>query len=125
MKLDEIEMPELVEKLTLEMEFQSTLPFELGGKLLLYDSKTERVTDLLLDEPSLIAASYDGQAMTSDVTIEITDERVQNAMQSNRIILCFDLDTDAHDVSLNAQQGLQFFSKAKVKYNGVIEYGND
>ena len=125
MKLDEIEMPELVEKLTLEIEFQSTLPFELGGKFMLYDSETEHVTDILLDETSLIEASYDGQAMTSDVIIEITDERVQNALQSDRIILCFDLDTDAHDVSLNAQQGLKFFSKAKVKYNGVIEHEID
>lgn len=121
MKLNEIEMPELVEKLTLEIEFQSTLPFELGGKFMLYDSETEHVTDILLDEASLIAASYDGQAMRSDVTIEITDDRVQNALRSDRIILCFDLDTDAHDVSLNAQQGLRFFSKAKVQYNGVVE----
>ncbi len=124
MKLDEIEMPELVEKLTLEIEFQSTLPFELNGKFMLYESETNSVTDVLLEETSLIAASYDGQPRVSNVTIEITDERVQNAMRSDRIILCFGLDTDAHDVSLNASQGLRFFAKAKVKYNGVIENEN-
>ena len=125
MKLDEIEMPELVEKLTLEIAFQSTLPIELSGKFMLYDSETERVTDILLEESSLLAASYDGQATSSTVTIEITEDRVQNALQSDRIILCFGLDTDAHDVSLNADQGLKFYTKAKVKYHGVIENESD
>ncbi len=124
MKLNEVEMPELVEKLTLDITFQSTLPIELSGKFMLYDSETERITDVLLDETSLIAASYDGQAHETNVVVEITDDRVQNALSSDRIILCFDLDTDAHDVSLNGNQGLQFFAKAKVKYKGVIENEN-
>lgn len=124
MKLDEIEMPELVEKLTLEIEFQSTLPVDLSGKFMLYDSETGCVTDVLLEESSLIAASFDGRPQASNVVIEITDERVQNALRSDRIILYFGLDTDTHDVSLNAQQGLRFFAKAKVKYNGVIENEN-
>lgn len=122
MKLDEIEMPELVEKLTLEIEFKSTLPVELSGKFMLYNSEEGRITDVLLDEATLIAASYDGEAEETIVVVEITDDRVQNAMHSDRIILCFDLDTDAHDVSLNANQGLQFFVKAKVEYDGVVEF---
>ena len=122
MKLDEIEMPELVEKLTLEIEFQSTLPVELSGEFMLYNSEEGQVTDILLDEATLIAASYDGQAKETTVVIEITDDRVQNAMRSDHIILCFDLDTDAHDVSLNGNQGLQFFVKAKVEYDGVVEF---
>ncbi len=124
MHLDEIEMPELIEELALEITFNSTLPFELGGKFMLYDSKTERVTDVLLDEPVLIAPSYDGQPSTSSVEMVITDDRVEHALQSDRIILCFDLDTDMHDVSLNANQSLSFFAKARVKYDGVVEPDN-
>lgn len=124
MHLDQLEMPDLIEELTLEVTFNSTLPFELGGKFMLYDSKTERITDVLLDEPVLISPSYDGQPSTSSVEMVITDDRVANALQSDRIILCFDLDTDMHDVSLNANQSLRFFAKARVKYDGVIELDN-
>lgn len=124
MHLDEIEMPELIEELALEVTFNSTLPFELGGKFMLYDSKTERITDVLLDEPVLIAPSYEGQPSMSSVEMVITEDRVEQALQSDRIILCFDLDTDMHDVSLNANQGLRFFAKARVKYDGVVEPDN-
>lgn len=124
MKLNEIEMPDLIEELTLEITFNSTLPLELSGKFMLYDSEAGQVTDVLLDEATLIAASYDGQATTTNVEVVITQDKVENALRSDRIILCFDLDTDAHDVSLNANQGLDFFAKAKVKYDGVVESDN-
>ena len=124
MKLNQLEMPDLIEELTLQFTFKSTLPLELSGKFMLYDSENECVTDVLLEEATLIAASYDGQASTSKVDVVITKDRVENALRSDRIILCFDLDTDAHDVSLNANQGLDFFAKAKVKYDGVVESDN-
>ena len=122
MKLDEIELPEMIEELAIEIEFNSTLPLELRGRFMLFDSETGQVTDVLLDDATMIAASYYGQVSTSKVGIAITEDRLQNALRSDRIILCFDLDTDAHDVSLNAKQGLDFFAKARVKYNGIVEF---
>ena len=123
-RLDEIEMPEMIEELAIEIVFNSTLPLELRGRFMLFDSETGHVTDVLLDDATLIVASYNGQASTSVVGIVITEDRLQNALRSDRIILCFDLDTEAHDVSLNAKQGLDFFAKAKVKYNGLVEFDN-
>lgn len=124
MKLDEIEMPEMIEELAIEIVFNSTLPLELHGRFMLFDSETGRVTDVLLDDATLIAASYNGQVSTSKVEIVVTEDRLHNALRSDRIILCFDLDTDAHEVSLNAKQGLDFFAKARVKYNGIVEFEN-
>lgn len=124
MKLDEIELPEMIEELAIEIEFNSTLPLELRGRFMLFDSETGHVTDVLLDDATLIAASYYGQVSSSKVKIVITEDRLQNALRSDCIILCFDLDTDAHDVSLNAKQGLDFFAKAKVKYNGIVVFDN-
>ncbi len=121
LRLNEIEKPEMIEALTLELAFNSTLPMKLGGTFMLYDSNTGRITDVLLDEAALIAASCDGQASVSTVEIAITDERMEHALQSDHLIFCIDLDTEAHDVSLNADQGLQFFAKTKVKYKGIVE----
>ena len=122
MKLNQLEMPDLIEELTLQFTFKSTLPLELSGKFMLYDSENECVTDVLLEEATLIAASYDGHTSPSEVEVVITKDRVENALRSDRIILCFDLDTDAHDVNLNASQGLDFFVKARAKYNGVVDF---
>lgn len=124
MKLDKLEMPDMIEELTLQITFNSTLPLDLHGKFMLYDTETGCVTDILLDDATLIAASYDGQASTSTAEFVITEDRVEKALRSDRIILCFDLDTDGHDVSLNANQGLDFYAKAKVKYNGTVEPDN-
>ena len=124
MKLDKLEMPDMIEELTLQITFNSTLPLDLHGKFMLYDTETGCVTDILLDDATLIAASYDGQTSTSTAEFVITEDRVEKALRSDRIILCFDLDTDGHDVSLNANQGLDFYAKAKVKYNGTVEPDN-
>lgn len=117
----EIKSPEWVKKLTLELTFISTIPFELSGGFLMYNSETELVTDVLLEDATLIAASYDGQATTSTITVEVTEERLQNLFNSNRIILDLQLDTDGRNVVLNGNQGLQFFAKAKAEYDGIIE----
>ena len=120
--LSEIEDLDLLEKLTLELSFTSTIPLNLEGNFKLYNSNNECVTVVLLENATLIPASYDGRPSSVAVEIEIDDNDLKDAMQSNQIILSFDLDTNAHNVTLNADQSLQFFAKAKVKYGGTVEY---
>ena len=122
LNIAEIKTPEWVKKLTLELTFISTIPFDLSGRFLMYNSETEQVTDVLIDDATLIAASYDGQATTSNITVEVTEERLQNLLKSNRIILDLQLDTDGRNVVLNGNQSLQFFTKAKAEYDGVVEF---
>ena len=121
MPLSELDMPDMIEKLTLEMTFTSTLPLNLDGQFFMYNSENETITDVLLDDARLIQASFDGQPATSTVSIDITEERVEHVLHSDRIIMAYTVDTDAHDVKLNANQKLDLFVKAKVKYNGVVE----
>jgi len=121
MQLSELDMPDLIEKLTLEMTFTSTLPLNLDGRFFMYNSENEMITDTLLSDARLIQASFDGQATTSTVSIDITEERMEHVLHSDRIIMVYEVDTDAHDVKLNANQKLDIFVKAKVKYNGVVE----
>lgn len=127
MRLSQIQSPEWIKKLTLELTFNSTIPFKLSGKFLLYDSEHGVVTYELLDDTTLIEPSYDGRPTTTQVTIEITDEAFiqNNIFNSDRIILDFDLDTESHDVVLNANQFLEFSLKTRVDYDGNVNFNNN
>lgn len=121
MKLSEIEMPDMIEKLTLELNLNSTLPLNLGTQFYMYDSDNEQITDTLLIDAQLIEASFDGQPTSTTLCIDITEDRVEDVLHSDRIIMLFMLDTDARDVVINANQKLDMFVKAKVKYKGNVE----
>ena len=122
--LTELELPDFIEKLTLELAFTSTLPVNLRGQFYMYDSEFEMITDTLIDASELIEASFDGQPTHTTVSIEITEERINKVIQSDRIIMLYELDTDARNVKLTADQKLTLFVKAKAKYNGVAEFNN-
>jgi hypothetical protein len=122
MNLSELEMPDLIEKITLELTFNSTLPLNLNGQFYMYDSESGTVTDALLSDTRLIQASFDDQPTTTTVSIDIAEEKIENMLHSDRIIMAYGIDTEAHNVTLNANQKLELFAKARVKYNGIIEY---
>lgn len=122
MRLSEIQSPEWIKKLTLELLFTSTVPFNLMGRFQMIDTEHNEITYTLLDDATLIAASYDGQPTVTEVTIEIDGVRMADVMRSDRIILDFGIDSDGRNIVLNADQGLRFYLKAKVEYDGVIEF---
>lgn len=120
--LSGIKMPDQIEKLTLELSISSTLPLNMNAQFFTYDSETGKITDTLVAQDNLIRASFDGQPTLAEVALEITGEKVIRFMQSDRLISCYEIDTDAHNVMLKGQQGLDMFMKAKVKYNGNVEF---
>ena len=122
MKLSEVEYPELIEEITLEIDFNSTLPLNLNGRFYLYDSQQGVVLDELLTEGELISASFDGQPVTTHVSITVTEDKLEKALQADGLIMRYEVDTDAHDVSLNSKQKLEAFLKGGVKYNGIVEF---
>ena len=117
-----IDAPEQIEKLTLELTFTSTIPLGLNAQFFAYDSETGKITEALVDEDRLINASYDGNPVTTEVTLEITGEKVEHVNHSDRLISVYEIDTDAHDVCLQGQQQLSLFVKARVKYKGTVEF---
>ena len=117
-----IDAPEQIEKLTLELTFISTIPLGLNAQFFAYDSETGQITEALVAEDRLINASYDGKAVTTDVTLEITGEKVEHVNHSDRLISIYEIDTDAHNVCLKGQQQLSLFVKARVKYKGTVEF---
>ena len=120
----EIEMPDLIESLTLDLDISSTLPLNLNGWFYLYDSQTGMVTDTLSPDGKLVAASFNGLPTSTTVSVVVTEDRLANLFLSDRIIMMYEVDTDAHDVKLNAQQELGVSTKAKIKYNGTVEFND-
>lgn len=121
MNLQHLDMPDMIEKLTMELKFTSTLPLNLKASFFMYDSTSDRITDTLLMNSDLICASFDGKPVKTDLTLIVDEDRVGRVMQSNRIIMSYLLDTDAHDVNLNVNQKLSFFLKVRAKYNANVD----
>ncbi len=119
--LNELEMPDMIESIILDLDIASTLPLNLNGLFYLYDSQTDIITDTLNSNGNLIMASFNEQPVSTKVSVEINKDRLDKLFHSDRIIMEFEVDTDARDVKLSAQQKLDLLAKAKVKYNGDIE----
>lgn len=121
LNLQHLDLPDLIEELTLDMEFVSTLPMGINASFFMYDSQADRITDTLLLNADLIEASLDGQPVTTKLTLVIDEDRVSHVMHSNRIIMSYHLDSNAHDVSLNVNQKLDLTLKARALYKGDVE----
>lgn len=115
LNLSGLEMPDMIERLTIGMTFNSTLPLNLNGQFYLYNSENEMIMDTLVSEGKLIQASFDGHTTVSTISIDITEDRIERALSSDCIIMRYELDTEARDVELNANQKLGLSVQAKVK----------
>lgn len=122
MNVANLDSPDLIEQLTLELTFTSTLPFNLKGSFYMYDAEHDRITDTLLLNADLIEASFDGKPVKTDVTLVVDEDRMENVMRSDRIIMSYQLDSDGHDVTMYAFQKFDLFLKAKAKYKADVEF---
>lgn len=113
---------DLIEQLTMEFAFASTLPLNLKASFYMYDSQSGRITDALLEDASLIEASFDGSPKTTNISLVIDDERIENVVHSDRIIMTYQLDTDDNNVNLNAKQKIDLSLKVKADYNIDVEF---
>lgn len=120
MDLANMEMPEMIENLTLELTFVSTMPINMNASFLMYDSENDRITDTLLVNAEMIKASDDGSPVSTHLTINIDETRVGNVLHSDRIIMSYQLDSNMHKVVLNKDQKLSLFLKVKAKYNNGV-----
>lgn len=124
LSMSDIQVPELLEKIQLDLQFDSEFPFNLNGQLYTLDPRTGRITDSLLTNPMHIEGSFDGAPVYSSVVIDVTHSRLDHLMKSGRLMMRFGVDTDEHDVWLNLDNGLGITIKADVIYGGTIEINN-
>ena len=122
MNVANLEVPELIKELTLELTFNSLLPFNLNASFYMFNSETGMVTDTLLGESKVIKASFDGKPATTEVTLVVDEDRVENVLHSNRIIMSYELDTENQNLHLNFNQKLDLSVKGRVKYKGNLDF---
>ena len=122
MNVANLEVPELIKELTLELTFNSLLPFNLNASFYMFNAETGMVTDTLLGESKVIKASFDGKPATTEVTLVVDEDRVENVLHSNRIIMSYELDTENHNLHLNFNQKLDLSVKGRVKYKGNLDF---
>lgn len=126
MNLNGIESPEMIEQMVMVLAFESGLPLNVSVTADMYDSQNEMITETLLGEGACnIRGSFDGHPTTTLVEVPLTPERLENVFSSDKIILHFALDTDAHDVTLNLNQSLGLTIRTRIQYNGVVELSKE
>lgn len=116
-----VDMPDLIKELVLEITLSSTLPLNCGCELFLYDSEQCTITELMVDDNLLVMAPSDGQPVMTFVNVSVDDEKIQDFLNADGLILKLRLDTDDHSVELKADQKLDMFLKTRVRYDGVVE----
>ena len=122
MNVANLEVPDLIKELTLELTFNSLLPFQLNASFYMFNSETGMVTDTLLGESKVIKASFDGKPATTEVTLVVDEDRVENLLHSNSIIMSYELDTENHNLHLNFNQKLDLSLKGRAKYKGNVNF---
>lgn len=125
MDLTHLELPDMIEELTLELTFVSTLPLNLKASFYAYDSQNDRITDTLLVDAVVMRASFDGRPVTTNVSLVVDESRLDDVLHSDRIIMAYLLDSDDNNVKLNINQKVDMYLKVRAKYNDTIEFNED
>jgi len=98
----------ILDTVRMRTAFESSMPLDMYFQILFYNSETKTVTDSLLSKPITIKGSYDGTAVPSNVQfINITNKRIKNLQQADRMILSISLDTEGKHKPFNNKNRLQ------------------
>ena len=124
MNLNTVDSPEMIQQMVLVLAFDSELSLNVSVKADMFDSQAGVVTDALLDG-ACIRGSFDGNSNKTVIEVPFTHERLENVFRSDKIVLRFDLDTDAHDVTLNLNQNLGLTVRARIQYDGVVDLSKE
>lgn len=122
LNLSQLELPEMIESMTMELTFSSTLPVNLNASFYAYDSSSGRITDTLLYDTKVISAAVGNQPTSTDVTLVIDESMITSVMHSDRLLMSYLLDSDNTSVSLNGNQKVELFMKVRAKYNAIVEF---
>jgi len=122
--LGEISAPDFVEKIVLNILFDSEMPFNLDAQLYTFNSQTGQNTGELLDDELVIKGSFDGNPVPSEASVSITHDRLKRLMEADKLIMHFGVDTGNQDVYLNLDNGLGLTLKADVYYGGSLDLNN-
>ena len=122
--MGDITVPSLIEKLVLGIMFNSQMPFNFTVQLYPYNSQTDVVGIALLDEELLVNGSFDGNPVMSEGSITLTNQKLQQMLDSDKLIMRLGVNTGNNNVILNLDNGLEMTLKADVFYGGSVDLNN-
>ena len=70
----------------------------------------------------IMAYSRSGKPVTTEVKLVVDENRIENVLHSNRIIMSYKLDTENHNLYLNLNQKLDLSVKGRAKYKGNVDF---
>lgn len=116
-----IDSIDLIKKMTILITLTSDIPFNINSEILMYDSSTESVIGVLLENTPILHSTFDGQLCTSTFSFEVDNEIIEKLSLCDKLIVGYGIGTEGHNVELNAKQTLAFSLKTKLEYDGIIE----
>lgn len=124
LNMGDITVPSLIEKLVLGIMFNSQMPFNFTVQLYPLNSMTGAAGSPLLDEELLVNGSFDGNPVMSEGSITLTNQKLQELLDADKLIMRIGVNTGNHDVILNLDNGLEMTLKADVYYGGSVDLNN-
>lgn len=122
MRLSDLDSLDMLDDLLLDIIISNDIPFNMNMQAYFYDSQHNVVLDSLFTETYFLPGSFDGTTHSSMAEVHVDQDRIDNVMDSDMLIVCYHIDTDGNDVEVSANQHVDFVMRASVKYNGII-YG--
>ena len=118
LNMSSIETPDILKQILLTASFDSEMPLNLNAQFYTLDPVTNQITDSLVMNPLHIGASFNGKPVHSESQISVTHKRLEHLLESNGLMMRFNIDTDGHDAVLTNTSGLTVTLKADVVYGG-------
>ena len=120
MHLSNFESLDFFKEIVLNMLVCTDIPFNIRVKDYFCHSDSGEVTGTLFNDDLVLKGAFDGTMQESNITIALTQERIRQLLHSDKLIMHYHIDTEDHDVELNAKQRLLMALRAKVFCDGVM-----
>ncbi len=120
MHLSNYDSLDFFKEVVLNMLVRTDIPFNINVRACFYHYDSGEVTATLFDDDWVLKGAFDGNMQESDITIALTQEHIRQLLHSDKLIIQYHIDTEGHDVELNAKQRLMMALRAKVFYDGMI-----
>jgi len=108
----------ILDVVTIRTGFESSIPSDFDVQILLYNSTKQMVIDSLLKDPVRIKGSYNPAGTSVPTTpqyIEITNDRISNLQDADKMILRLSLNTNGYHKSFNQSNSLRARIGARIK----------
>ena len=121
--LSSISATELVSEIDLGVIFNSRMPFNIKASLYSFNSQTGLRTGTIMENLS-IPRTPDGNPVQQSQVIALTQATMRALMESDKVLMELNVDTDSQDVWINYDDGLDMILKADVIYGGTVDVNN-